>query len=120
MSNFVVTYTGKDGKPATSAQMSEKVATMYAKTVRHGVVKPVESSAPVPEVQVTVCKPAGLEDLKASAKAYYDRHWNPRAPSTEETVTSEQRAEREVEYVTQGRLMGGDVNDLLDDLQYMP
>ena len=119
MSNFVVTYTGKDGKPATSAQMSKKVATMYAKTVKGGVVVPVESGAHVPEVQVTVCKPAGLEDLKASAKAYYDRHWNPRAPS-EETITSEQRAEREVEYVTQGRLMGGNVNDLLDDLQYMP
>lgn len=108
-----VEFTDKSGKAQRSVFGDDAAAAKYAATIKGAKLVPVAAVVPVPTV--TVCKPATAEDVKASTGAYYDRHWNPRA-DREEAVTSEQRAERRMEYVSQGRLMGGDVNDLLADL----
>lgn len=109
-----VEFTDKSGKAQRSVFGDDKMAAKYAATIKGAKLVPVEAAVPV--VAVTVCKAATAEDVKASTSAYYDRHWNPRA-DREEVVTSEQRAERRMEYVSQGRLYGGDVNDLLSDLE---
>ncbi len=111
----IVTYTDRAGNTVKSAIMPEKVAAMYAKTVKNAVVTPVD--AQVPEVAVKVCKPATLDDLKAASKAYYDKHWNPRVNNDLAQPTSdENRAEMEHEYVTQAMLQGVSANDALADL----
>ena len=108
-----IRYEGKGGKPETMVVGSEAVAAKLVKGLKNAVVEPCEVAAP--PVTVTACPPAGAVEQRVASLAYYNEHWNPHRGSTG-VETAEQRAEREHEYVTQGRLYGGNVNDLLADL----
>ena len=107
-----IRYEGKGGKPETMVVGSQDLAERVAKSLKNATFEPCDADAP--EVAVTTCPPAGAVEQLVASKAYYDRHWNPIAGEAGET--SEQRAERRMEYVSQGRLYGGNVNDLLADL----
>lgn len=108
-----IRYEGKGGKPETMVVGSSEIATRLAKGLKNAVIEPCDVTAP--SVAVTACPPAGAAEQHVASRAYYDKHWNPRR-STASEETAEQRAEQRMEYVSQGRLYGGNVNELLADL----
>jgi hypothetical protein len=123
MSSFRVVYREKNGQPAKPAVFgSEALARAYARSVK-GTVEPVAEDVPAPHL--TKCPEGTAEMVRASARAYYlhERYGysaaglpEQRAAERDEELSLEQRAEQEMEYVCQARLMGVNVNDALADL----
>ena len=127
-----VTYTEKDGSPGKprvfGGDNAEKLARMYARGVKNGVAEPDTVEAPAADVQRV--RPAGLDDLKASAKAYYNKHWNPhkgsgapgpwrREEDADAPWSAENAAEREGEMWAAGRAAGQSREDTQADIDDM-
>lgn len=127
--SWQVTFTEKDGTPGKprvfGGDNAEKLARAYARGVKNGVAEPVDADAPAADVRQV--RPAGLDDLKASAKAYYDRHWNPnkgsgapgpwrRETDADEPWNAENAAEREAETWAAGHAAGQSREDTYADI----
>lgn len=124
--SWQVDFTEKNGQPGKPRVFGdEKMANMYAKTVKNGKVSPVDAAAPA--VTAREMPAAGLDDLKASAKKYYDKHWNPKkgsgapGPWRKEQVSdsdesAEHRGEIEAEMWAAGRAAGQSAEDTWLDI----
>ena len=113
-----MSYTEKNGKPGRVTLPNKALADAYALRVKGATVEEIGGDAR--PVTVTVCPVATLEVQRDAAKQFYPTAAERRGYVGEgrerDDYTVEQRGEMVMEYVSQGRLMGGDVNDLLDDV----
>ena len=131
--SWQVTYTEKDGRTPGKPRIfggdnAEKMARMYAKSVKSGVAAPVDAEAPA--VDVEKVRPAGLDDLKAAAKAYRNKNWRPtgefldrpgrwqKPGSADEPWDAENAAEREAEMWGAAQAAGQSREDTYTDIDY--
>ena len=128
-----VTYlekSGQPGKPVMFADADRVKAEAYARTLKKGKVEEVAADVAPARVEVGPLATAQLQ--REAAAAYYPTRAEragyapPRGAyvgsaerERERINEAERAAELRFEHVTQGRLYGGDVNDLLDEAAEM-
>lgn len=126
---YRVKYIGKDGKPAQATFPNERLANMYAANLKGATVE-IDGNE-MPDVAVQQVAPAGLDDLRASSKAFYKQaqageKFAPRetpkmaaARADADAARAENEAELEAEFWMDSRAAGQSQEDAFKDLDFL-
>jgi hypothetical protein len=119
--SYKVSYTEKNGKQGSSIFPSEKLAQMYAKTVKNGQVELIDLNAGE-DITVKQMPPASLDDLKKASKTFYDNHQSKyvkQKPVPGDDSEEERSYEQERELFGAHRAAGTSLDDFYSDLDDM-
>lgn len=119
--SYKVSYTEKNGKQGSSIFPSEKLAQMYAKTVKNGRVELIDLNAGE-DISVKQMPPASLDDLKKASKTFYDNHQSKYVKQpikSRDSSEEESSYEQERELFAAHRAAGTSLDDFYSDLDDM-